>query len=319
MTRCIIDRDALQCYRASHSAGMGLENGSQLGKQGGKAMGIRKVGVVGCGLMGSGIVQTAAQCGFEVKVREINDELLARGLSKIEGVLAGAVKKEKMTAAEKDAVMSRISGTTRVEDLADCHLVIEAVNENVELKQDLWRRLDPLCPATTIFASNTSSIPIRVQAQVTARPDRFVGLHFFNPVPVMKLVEVIRAETTSEATYQAAMEFSKALGKTPVTCIDTAGFIVNRLLVPYLFDAVRALEAGIATAEDIDTGMKLGCGHPMGPLALLDFVGLDTALAISHILFDAFGFPHYKAPKLLEKLVAEGKLGRKSGEGIYKY
>ncbi len=282
-------------------------------------MGIRKVGVVGCGLMGSGIVQTAASCGFEVKVREVNDQFLAKGLSKIEGVLAGAVKKEKMTAAEKDAVMARISGTTRVEDLADCDLVIEAVNENVELKQDLWRRLDALCPATTLFASNTSSIPIRVQAQVTARPDRFVGLHFFNPVPVMKLVEVIRAETTSEATYQAAMEFSKALGKTPVTCIDTAGFIVNRLLVPYLFDAVRALEAGIATAEDIDTGMKLGCGHPMGPLALLDFVGLDTALAISHILFDAFGFPHYKAPKLLEKLVSEGKLGRKSGEGIYKY
>ncbi|MBM4353470.1 MAG: 3-hydroxybutyryl-CoA dehydrogenase [Deltaproteobacteria bacterium] len=282
-------------------------------------MGIRKVGVVGCGLMGSGIVQTAAQCGFEVKVREVSQELLAKGLSKIEGVLSGAVKKEKMTAQEKDAVMARISGTTRVEDLADCDLVIEAVNENVELKQDLWRRLDGLCPPTTIFASNTSSIPIRVQAEVTSRSDRFIGLHFFNPVPVMKLVEVIRAQTTSDATYNEAMEFSKTLGKTPVTCIDTAGFIVNRLLVPYLFDAVRALEAGIATPEDIDTGMKLGCGHPMGPLTLLDFVGLDTALAISHILYDAFGLPHYKAPKLLEKLVAEGKLGRKSGEGVYKY
>jgi len=282
-------------------------------------MGIRKIGVVGCGLMGSGIAQTAAQCGFEVKVREVSEEFLAKGLSKIESVLSGAVRKEKMTAAEKDAVMSRISGTTLVEDLADCDLVIEAVTENIELKQDLWRRLDGLCPPSTIFASNTSSIPIRVQAEVTGRADRFVGLHFFNPVPVMKLVEVIRAQTTSDATYQEAMEFSKALGKTPVTCIDTAGFIVNRLLVPYLFDAVRALQAGIATAEDIDTGMKLGCGHPMGPLTLLDFVGLDTALAISHILYEAFGFPHYKAPKLLEKLVSEGKFGRKSGEGIYKY
>jgi len=282
-------------------------------------MEIRKVGVLGCGLMGSGIVHNCAQSGFEVMVREVNDALLAKGIGGIEKQLGKAVEKGKMQSAEKDGIMGRIKGTTNVGDLKGCDLIIEAVTENVKLKQELWGALDRVCPATTIFASNTSSIPISIQASVTGRADRFLGLHFFNPVPVMKLVEVIRPDACSEATYQTAMEFSRKLGKTPVTCKDTAGFIVNRLLVPYLNDALRALEAGIATPEDIDTGMKLGCGHPMGPLTLLDFVGLDTALAIGEIMYDIYKLPHYAPPGILRKLVAEGKFGRKSGEGIYKY
>ncbi len=282
-------------------------------------MEIKKVGVVGCGLMGSGIVQASATAGFDVVVREVNEDFLGKGLGKIDKQFTRAVDKGKMTADEKAIVMGRIQGTTNLEELNGCDLVIEAVTENLELKQELWRTLDAVCPPHTLFSSNTSSIPMRLQAQVTSRPDRFVGLHFFNPVPVMKLVEVIRAETTSDETYQAAMDFSRKLGKVPVTCVDTVGFIVNRLLTPYLLDSMRALEAGIATAEDIDTGMKLGCGYPMGPLALIDFVGLDTILAISEIMYAEFKLPQYQAPELLRKLVAEGKLGRKTGEGIYKY
>lgn len=282
-------------------------------------MAIEKVGVLGCGIMGSGIVHNCVQCGFPVVVREIDDEVLRRGIASIDRQLGKAVEKGKISADEKKEWMGRITGTIRIEELAGCDLVIEAVTENVRLKQDLWAALDKICPRETIFASNTSSIPISVQAGVTGRADRFIGLHFFNPVPVMKLVEVIRPEACSEETYQAVMEFSRRLGKTPVTCKDTTGFIVNRLLVPYLNDALRALEAGIATAEDIDTAMKLGCGHPMGPLTLLDFVGLDTALAIAEIMYDTYKLPHYAPPEILRKLVAEGKLGRKSGEGIYKY
>jgi len=282
-------------------------------------MGISKVGVIGCGLMGSGIVQNCAQSGFEVVVREVNDQFLTAGLGKIDKQLNRAVSKGKITEEGKDEIMSRITGTTALDDLEDCDIIIEAVTEDIELKQELWRTLDGLCPSHTVFASNTSSIPISTQAEVTDRPDRFVGLHFFNPVPVMKLVEVIRADSTSEETYQTAVEFSGMLGKKVVTCVDTAGFIVNRLLVPYLVSAVGALEAGIATPEDIDTGMVLGCGHPMGPLTLLDFVGLDTALAICNIMYDAFKLPQFVPPELLKRLVAEGRLGRKSGEGIYKY
>lgn len=282
-------------------------------------MEIKKVGVVGCGLMGSGIVQTCAQSGYEVAVREISADFLDRGMGKIAGQLQRAVDKGKLPEADRDAILGRIRGTTEVEDLQDCDIVIEAVNENIELKQELWRKLDGLCPAHTIFASNTSSIPISTQAEVTRRADRCLGLHFFNPVPVMNLVEVIRTDATSAQTYDTCMAFCRALGKETVTCVDTAGFIVNRLLVPYLNSAVRALEAGIATAEDIDTSMRLGCGHPMGPLTLLDFVGLDTAAAIGHIMYEAFNEPQFQPPELLEKLVAEGRLGRKTGHGVYKY
>ncbi len=282
-------------------------------------MEIKRVGVIGCGLMGSGIAQMSAVAGYEVVVREINDEYLAGGLGKIIAQLERAVAKGKMEEDKKDEILARISGTTELAELAECDLIIEAVTENVELKQETWKALDEISLPNTVFASNTSSIPMRLQAMVTNRQDQFVGLHFFNPVPVMKLVEVIRADTTSDATYEAAMTFARACGKVPVTCVDTVGFIVNRLLTPYLLDAVRALEAGIASAEDIDTGMKLGCGHPMGPLVLLDFVGLDTVLAISEIMYEEFKLPQYKAPDMLRRLVAEGKMGRKSGEGIYTY
>ncbi len=282
-------------------------------------MEIKSVGVIGCGLMGSGIVQMSAISGFDVIVREISEQYLATGLGKISSQLEKAVAKGRMDSAKQEEILARISGTTDLADLAECDLIIEAVTENVELKQETWKTLDAICPANTIFASNTSSIPMHIQAVVTNRQDRFVGLHFFNPVPVMKLVEVIRAATTSDDTYEAAMQFARSCRKVPVSCIDTVGFIVNRLLTPYLLDAIRALEAGIATAEDIDTGMKLGCGHPMGPLELLDFVGLDTVLAIAEIMYEEFKLPQYEAPEMLRRLVKEGKTGRKSGTGIYTY
>jgi 3-hydroxybutyryl-CoA dehydrogenase len=282
-------------------------------------MEIKKVGVLGCGLMGSGIVETAARAGFDVVVREINDEFLQGGLGRITKNLGRAVKKGKMAQADMDTILGRIEGTTDLAPLAGADLVIEAVIENLDLKQGLWKELDGICPAHTLFASNTSSLKIGIQAEVTDRKDRFVGLHFFNPVPVMKLVEVIRTPDTSDATHEAAMDFSRALGKDPITCIDTTGFVVNRLLIPYLLDAIRALENGIASREDIDKGMILGCGHPMGPLTLLDFVGLDTTLYIAGIMFDEFGLPQYKAPELLKTMVEAGKFGRKSGEGFYQY
>ena len=282
-------------------------------------MEIKKIGVLGCGLMGAGIVETAARAGFEVVVREINDELLSGGIGRIRSNLGRAVKKGKMAQYAMDAILERIQGTTALEPLAETDLVIEAVVENLALKQGLWTELDRLCPAHTIFASNTSSLKIGIQAEVTERRERFVGLHFFNPVPVMKLVEVIRTEETSDATHAAVMDFSRALGKDPITCIDTTGFVVNRLLIPYMLDAIRALELGIASREDIDKGMILGCGHPMGPLTLLDFVGLDTTLYIAGIMSDEFGTPQYEAPELLKEMVAAGKLGRKSGEGFYPY
>ena len=218
-----------------------------------------------------------------------------------------------------DAILGRIQGTTDLAAFAGADLVVEAIVENLELKQGLWKELDGLCPDHTIFASNTSSLKIGIQAEVTGRKDRFVGLHFFNPVPVMKLVEVIRTEDTSDATHETSMNFSRTLGKEPITCIDTTGFVVNRLLIPYLLSAILALEEGIASTDDIDKGMILGCGHPMGPLTLLDFVGLDTTLYIAGIMYDQFGEPQYKAPELLKTMVAEGKLGRKSGEGFYSY
>ncbi len=282
-------------------------------------MEIKKVGVLGCGLMGAGIVETAARAGFDVVVREINEELLEGGIGRIRKNLGRAVKRGKMAQETMDAILGRIQGTTDLAAFAGADLVVEAIVENLELKQGLWKELDGLCPDHTIFASNTSSLKIGIQAEVTGRKDRFVGLHFFNPVPVMKLVEVIRTEDTSDATHETSMNFSRTLGKEPITCIDTTGFVVNRLLIPYLLSAILALEEGIASTDDIDKGMILGCGHPMGPLTLLDFVGLDTTLYIAGIMYDQFGEPQYKAPELLKTMVAEGKLGRKSGEGFYSY
>ncbi|MFH1530945.1 MAG: 3-hydroxybutyryl-CoA dehydrogenase [Pseudomonadota bacterium] len=282
-------------------------------------MEIKKIGVLGCGLMGAGIVETAARAGFDVVVREINDELLEGGIARIRKNLGRAVKKGNMAQYAMDAILDRIQGTTELEPLAQADLVIEAVVENLELKQGLWKELDRLCSAHTIFASNTSSLKIGIQAVVTERKEHFVGLHFFNPVPVMKLVEVVRTEDTSDATHATVMDFARALGKDPITCIDTTGFVVNRLLIPYLLDAIRALEKGIASREDIDKGMILGCGHPMGPLTLLDFVGLDTTLFIAGIMYDEFGEPQYKAPELLKTMVGEGRFGRKSGQGFFTY
>ena len=282
-------------------------------------MAIKKVGVVGCGLMGSGIAQVSAQAGYDVIVREVTDELFQRGYDRIAGSLAKFVEKQKLSAADRDAALGRISGTTRLADLKDCDLIVEAIVENFAEKTKIYRELDGLCRPETIFASNTSSLPIGDMAASTKRPDRFCGLHFFNPVPLMKLVEVVRSVDTSEKTYQAAKAFAESVGKTAVTAKDTPGFIVNVLLVPYLLDAVRILEAGVASKEDIDNGMKLGCGHPMGPLTLLDFVGLDTTYYIAEIMFAEFKDTRYAAPPLLRRLVNAGYHGRKAGRGIYDY
>lgn len=282
-------------------------------------MEIRKVGVVGCGLMGSGIAQVCAQSGFETVVREVSRELLDKGLARIEGFLAKDVAKGKLTTQAKDAALGLLKPTVALEPLADCQIVIEAIVENLDAKRELFSTLDAICPPETIFASNTSSLTIIEMATATRRPDRFAGLHFFNPVPVMKLVEVIRSIATSDATIAALKEFGAALGKTVIEARDTPGFIVNRLLVPYLLDAVRMLESGVATREDIDAGMRLGCGHPMGPLTLLDFVGLDTTYAIANIMFEEFKDPRFAPPPLLKRMVLAGHLGRKSGRGFYEY
>ncbi len=282
-------------------------------------MEIRKVGVVGCGLMGSGVSQVSAQSGYETTVREVNRELLDKGLAKIQKYLDKSIAKGKATAEQKEMVNKNLRGTTELEDLKDSDMIIEAVTEDMDVKNELFKELDKLCPERTVFASNTSSLKISEMAAPTSRPDRFVGLHFFNPVPVMKLVEVVRTPPTSDETFQTALDFVKSLEKTAVACKDTTGFVVNRLLVPYLLDAIRALEAGVASKEDIDNGMMLGCGYPMGPLTLLDFVGLDTTLSIANIMHDEFKQPQYAAPELLKKMVAEGKLGKKSGMGFYDY
>lgn len=282
-------------------------------------MTISKVGVLGCGLMGAGIAQVCAQAGFTTVVREVNDEVLHKGLKRIEGILEKDVSKGKLTAEAKSDTMSRLSGTTTFDDLADCDLIIEAIVENMDAKREVFTALDALCPEHTIFVSNTSSLTIVEMAAVTKRPDRFAGLHFFNPVPVMKLVEIIRAITTSDATMQTLREFVQKLGKTGIDVSDTTGFIVNRLLVPYLLDAVRVLESGIATKEAIDEGMKLGCGHPMGPLTLLDFVGIDTTYYIANIMFEEFREPRFAPPPLLRRMMLAGHLGRKSGKGFYEY
>jgi 3-hydroxybutyryl-CoA dehydrogenase len=280
---------------------------------------IKKVGVAGCGLMGGGIVETAASCGFRVVVREVSDALLDKGMARIEKSLARAVEKGKRTLPQKEATLAQIQRTTQIKDFADCDLVIEAIIENLDVKREFYAELDRVAKPQAIFASNTSSLSITEMAAATGRRDRFCGLHFFNPVPVMKLVEVVRTIDTSGATYADVVAFAQALGKTVVTAKDSPGFVVNLLLVPYLLDAVRALEKGVATREDIDAGMKLGCGHPMGPLELLDFVGLDTTYYIAEIMFDEFKDGRYAAPPVLKQMVKAGYFGRKSGRGFYEY
>ena len=282
-------------------------------------MPIRTVGVIGCGLMGSGIAQVSAQAGYKTIAREINDDLLKKGLARIDGFLSKSVEKGKMTVEQKTAALASLTGTTKLADLKDCDIIIEAAVENINLKKEIFGELDKACPATTIFASNTSSLTITEMAAATKRPDRFVGLHFFNPVPLMKLVEVVRTIATSQETFDATFAFGKSLGKEPIACKDNSGFVVNLLLVPYLLDAIRAVENGVASVEDIDKGMMLGCGYPMGPLALLDFVGLDTTYFIAEIMFNEYRQEKYAAPPLLRKMVLAGYLGKKSGKGFYDY
>jgi len=280
---------------------------------------IRKVGVLGCGLMGSGIAQVAAGSGYATVAREVEQGPLARGRSAIEKSLAKLVEKNKLSPADRDAALARLAFTTDLSALADCDLVIEAVTEDLGLKNRLWAELDARCPARTIFASNTSSLTIGAMAAVTTRADRFVGLHFFNPVPLMPLVEVVRALTTSRETLERSLAFARSLGKEAVLAKDSPGFLVNLLLVPYLLDAVRALERGVGTVTDLDLAMRLGCGHPMGPFTLLDFVGIDTTVRIAEIMFDEYRETRYAAPPLLRRMALAGLHGRKSGKGFYDY
>jgi 3-hydroxybutyryl-CoA dehydrogenase len=269
--------------------------------------------------MGAGIAQVAAQSGFDTKVREVSDALCARAKAGIEKQMNKAIEKGKMTAEARDAAMAKLSFTTAVKDLKGCDVVIEAVVEDVDVKNAMWKELDALCPPHTIFASNTSSLTIAAMAAATTRPDRMVGLHFFNPVPVMKLVEVVKTVTTSEETFQRAYAFAKSLGKEPIAAKDNSGFVVNLLLVPYLIDAINALEHGVASVADIDKGMMLGTGYPMGPFTLLDFVGLDTTYKIAEIMFDEYREKRYAPPPLLKRMVMAGMYGRKSGKGFYDY
>ena len=278
---------------------------------------IGKVGVVGCGLMGSGIAEVAAKSGFDVIVREVSGELLDVGKKRIRKSMDKAVEKEKLAAEERDAAWSKLSFTTDVGDLAEADIVIEAIVEELITKNELFRALDGLCGERTIFASNTSSLTITEMAAATSRPDRFVGLHFFNPVPVMKLVEVVRTIATSDDTFSRAFDFAKALGKVPIAAKDNSGFVVNLLLVPYMLDAIRQLERGVASITDIDTGMVLGCGYPMGPFTLCDFVGVDTLYRISEIMYDEYREERYAPPPLLKRIVSMGRFGRKSGRGFY--
>ncbi|MCU1270615.1 MAG: 3-hydroxyacyl-CoA dehydrogenase [Acidobacteriaceae bacterium] len=286
-------------------------------------MEISKVGVLGCGLMGSGIAQVAATAGFEVTVLEVEQKLLDKGFAGIEKSLTKFAERppEKggITAQQKKEILSRLKGTTKPADLTDCDIVIEAIIENLAQKREMFAGLDGVVKKDAIFASNTSSISITELMTATKRPERLIGLHFFNPVPLMKLVEVVRTIATAEDVYQSAYEFAKKLGKVPVRAKDTTGFIVNRLLVPYMLDAIRAYEEGVGSIEDIDNAMKLGCGYPMGPFTLLDFVGLDTTYYITHVMYDEFKEKRFASPPLLKRLVMAGWYGRKSGKGFYDY
>ncbi len=282
-------------------------------------MAIKTIGVLGCGLMGSGIAQVCAASGYRTLVREVDDASLQKGLGRVRKFLDDGVAKGKVATEARDTTLGNLSGTITFDELGDCDLVIEAIVENLDEKRRTYAALERVVKAHTILLSNTSSLCITELAAATKRPDRFGGLHFFNPVPLMKLVEVIRALTTSDETYRAVFGFAQSLGKEPITAPDRPGFIVNRLLVPYLLDAIRAYEHGLGTLEDIDKGMKLGCGYPMGPFTLLDFVGLDTTYYIANIMFEEFREPAYAPPPLLKRMVVAGRLGRKSGRGFYSY
>lgn len=282
-------------------------------------MSIERVGVLGCGLMGAGIVEVCARAGLETVVREVDREALDRGLGRIERSLGGAVERGKLEADDKAATLDRISGTVAIEEFADCDLVIEAIVENLDAKCALFAELDRLVKPSAIFASNTSSLTITQIAVSTERGKQFLGLHFFNPVPVMKLVEIVRTILSDDASVEAAREFVRRIGKEPVLCKDNSGFIVNRLLVPYLLDAIRAFEDGVGSIEDIDQAMQLGCGYPMGPFTLLDFVGLDTCYYIANIMFEEYREKRFAPPPLLKQMVLAGLTGRKSGRGFYDY
>ena len=280
---------------------------------------IKKVGVIGGGLMGSGIAQVSAAAGFPTAVREVSQDLCDKCRQSIEKTLATGIERGKVTAAERDKTLKNLRYVTQLEDLADSDLFIEAVVEDLDVKNSLWSQLDRIAHPDAIFASNTSSLTIIAMASVSGRPDRMLGLHFFNPVPLMKLVEVVRTITTSEETEQRALDFVRALGKEPIRAKDSSGFVVNLLLVPYMLDAINSLEANVASVEDIDKGMQLGAGHPMGPFTLLDFVGLDTVYKISEIMFAEYRDRRYAPPPLLRRMVLAGMLGRKSGKGFYDY
>lgn len=280
---------------------------------------IERVGVVGCGLMGSGIAEVAARAGFEVTVRELDEAAIAAGRRRIERSMSRALEKEKVTAADNEAATARLKFTTELADLADRDLVIEAIVENADAKAATFDALDAVCGDHAIFATNTSSLTVTDLAARTARPDRFVGLHFFNPVPVMRLVEVVPTLASDPEVVETVVAFGRALGKEPIVARDGSGFVVNLLLVPYMLDAVRQLERGVASIPDIDTAMRLGCGYPMGPFALADFVGLDTTLRIAEIMFDEYRESRYAPPPLLRRLVSLGRFGRKTGQGFYDY
>ncbi len=280
---------------------------------------IKRVGVLGCGLMGSGIAQVAATAGYHTLVRDVATDVLDRGKAAIEKSLAKLVEKGKLAPGDRDAALKRLGFTTATADLKGCDIVIEAITEDLQLKNALWQELDALCAPATIFASNTSSLTIAAMAAATKRADRFLGLHFFNPVPLMPLVEVVRTVTTSDEAFRRAFAFAQSLGKEPVAAKDTSGFIVNLLLIPYLLDAIRAVEHAVGSVPDVDKAMQLGCGYPMGPLALLDFVGLDTTYKIAEIMFGEYREAKYAPPPLLKRMVLAGMYGKKSGKGFYDY
>jgi 3-hydroxybutyryl-CoA dehydrogenase len=280
---------------------------------------ISKVGVLGCGLMGHGITQICAQAGWDVVVREVSQDKLESGIGKIEKQLSRAVEKGKVEQSDADTVCGRIQGTLDYADLTDCDLVIEAITEDLGEKVEMWKEVDGIVKEDAFFATNTSSLPVSEQAAATGRPEHFLGLHFFNPAQVMPLLEVVRAEATGDDAYDLGFELGKELGKTTVAARDNRGFIVNRLLVPYMLDAIRALEQEVGSTEDIDTGMKAGASHPMGPLTLADFVGLDTLVSIANVMADAYGEERFAPPATLQKLVEQGHYGRKSGRGFYDY
>ena len=282
-------------------------------------MAYETIGVVGCGLMGSGIAQVSAQAGYRTIVREVDDETAIAGIGRIASFLAAGVERGKVSAGGRNRILANLHGTSRLEDLADCDLIVEAIVENVDAKREVFAALERIVRQSTVFASNTSSLCITELASTTGRPERFIGLHFFSPVPLMKLVEVIRGVVTSDETYEDVFAFGRSVGKDPVTAPDRPGFIANRLLIPYLLDAIRAYEEGVGTIEDIDKTMSLGCGYPMGPFTLLDFVGLDTTCYIAGIMYDEFKDPRYAPPPLLKRMVLAGRHGRKTGRGFYTY